>query len=283
MFNHEHRRPSPVRRTFTLAEMTSRRVRDPAVAAAILRDGARVRAFELQGDIGFAEAEQIERAVIDAEAELVVLDLRRVSDIHRAAVGLLAGLGDHVSALSAAPQELCEALAVPTFDELDRALEWCEDRLTGDTEVPSLPGVRDHPVLRDVGGDDLARLEAVLVPRTFVPGEFLLRAGEPVTELFLLTKGIASETLVGPDGRTRRLTTVTSGMTVGEMALVGDTRRIGDVRADTEVEAYSLAAEALAGLGGLDAELRARLLRNLLAIIAARVQSTRAGLMTLID
>ena len=72
-------------------------------------------------------------------------------------------------------------------------------------------------------------------------------------------------------------------MTVGEMALVGDTRRIGAVRADTEVEAYALAADALAGLGDLDAELRARLLRNLLAVIAARVQSTRAGLTTLID
>ncbi len=55
------------------------------------------------------------------------------------------------------------------------------------------------------------------------------------------------------------------------------------MRADTEVEAYALPAEALAGMGDLDAELRARLLRNLLAIIAARVQSTRAGLMTLID
>jgi glutaminase len=157
-----------------------------------------------------------------------------------------------------------------------------EDRLTGDTKAPSLPGVRDHPVLRDVGEEDFARLEEVFVHRTFAPGERLLRAGEPVTELFLLTKGIAA-TLDTADGWTRRVTTVTAGMTVGEMALVGDTGRIGDVRADTEVEAYALAADALAGLGDLDAELRARLLRNLLAVIAARVQSTRAGLTTLID
>src|SRR6202044_3795945 len=66
IFKHSHRGPSPVRRTF-------------AVAAQIPREGARARAFELQGDLGFAEAEQVTRAVLDAPAELVVLDLRRVS------------------------------------------------------------------------------------------------------------------------------------------------------------------------------------------------------------
>ena len=79
VFKHARRGPSPVRRTFTLAELTSKRQRDPAVAAQIEREGARARAFELQGDLGFAEAEQVTRAVLDAPAELVVLDLRRVS------------------------------------------------------------------------------------------------------------------------------------------------------------------------------------------------------------
>ena len=58
VFKHVHRGPSPVRRTFTLAELTSKRQRVPAVAAQIEREGARARAFELQGDLGFAEAEQ---------------------------------------------------------------------------------------------------------------------------------------------------------------------------------------------------------------------------------
>ena len=52
------------------------------MAAQIAREGARARAFELQGDLGFAEAEQVTRAVLDAPAELVVLDLRRVRDVH---------------------------------------------------------------------------------------------------------------------------------------------------------------------------------------------------------
>ena len=162
MFKHSHRRPSPVRRSFSLAEVGSKRLRDPAVAAVIARDGGRVRAFEIQGHLGFPEAEQVTRAVLEDPASLVVLDLRRVHAAHPAAIALLAGLGPQVRALSAAPEALVEALGVPAFDELDRALEWCEDWLTGDTEAPALIGLSEHPVLRGISADEFALLERVI-------------------------------------------------------------------------------------------------------------------------
>ena len=118
--------------------MTSKRQRDPAVAAQITREGARARAFELQGELGFVEAEQVTRAVLDAPAEFVVLDLRRVRNVDEAAIALLAALGDRIGALSAAPDALAQAMNVQRFDELDRALEFFEDRLTGDTAAPAL-------------------------------------------------------------------------------------------------------------------------------------------------
>ena len=283
MFKHAHRGPSPVRRTFTLAEMTSKRQREPAVAARIARDGARARAFELQGDLGFAEAERVTRAVLDAPAELVVLDLRRVRDVHEAAVALLAGLGDRVSALSAAPDELAHAMNVQPFEELDRALEFFEDRLTGDTVAPALLSVRDHAVLREVPAADLASLEGLLEHRFFAAGDYVMRAGEAVTELLLITRGVVSETVGLAGGGIRRVATVTAGMTIGELALLGGGQRIGDARADTEVECYALPADALSGLRELDANLRAVLLRNLLGIVAARSVRMREDLSTLAD
>ena len=283
MFKHAHRGPSPVRRTFTLAEMTSKRQREPAVAARIARDGARARAFELQGDLGFAEAERVTRAVLDAPAELVVLDLRRVRDVHEAAVALLAGLGDRVSALSAAPDELAHAMNVQPFEELDRALEFFEDRLTGDTVAPALLSVRDHAVLREVPAADLASLEGLLEHRFFAAGDYVMRAGEAVTELLLITRGVVSETVGLAGGGIRRVATVTAGMTIGELALLGGGQRIGDARADTEVECYALPAHALSGLRELDANLRAVLLRNLLGIVAARSVRMREDLATLAD
>jgi glutaminase len=283
MFKHGHRRPSPVRRTFTLAEATSKRQRDPAVAAAIARDGARARAFELQGDLGFAEAEQVTRAVLDTDAELVVLDLRRVRDVHASAVALLAGLGPRISALSAAQDDVATALDVQTFDELDRALEFFEDRLTGDTVAPALAHVRDHAVLRGISDADLAHLEPLLEHRFFAAGDYLMRGGDTITEMLLITRGVASEIVRTPGGDARRVATVTAGMLVGELAMISGGPRIGDVRADTEVECYALPAGALAGLSELDAALRVVLLRNLLEIVTARVRTTSRHVATLID
>jgi glutaminase len=283
VFKHARRGPSPVRRTFTLAETTSKRQRDPAVAAQISREGARARAFELQGELGFTEAEQVTRAVLDAPAELVVLDLRRVSDVHQAATALLAGLGNRISALSAAPDALVQAMDAQPFDELDRALEFFEDRLTGDTASPALVSLGDHGVLRGISAADLALLEGLLEHRFFAAGDYLMRTGEAVTELLLIINGVVSETVALTDGGVRRVATVTAGMTIGELALLTGGERIGDARADTPVECYALPADALAGMRELDVNLRATLLRNLLVIIAAR--STRIGrdLASLVD
>ncbi len=283
IFNHAHRGPSPVRRTFTLAEMTSKRQRDPVVAAEIQREGARARAFELQGDLGFTEAERVTRAVLDSPAELIVLDLRHVRTVHEAAIALLVGLGDQISALSAAPDNLAQAMNVQPFDELDRALEFFEDRLTGDTAAPALASLGDHPVLRGVSADDLTLLEGRLEHRFFAAGDYLMRAGEAVSELLLITSGVVSETVVPAGGAERRVATLTAGMTIGELALLTDSPRVGDARADTEVKCYALPADALAGLRELDASLRAVLLRNLLEIVAARSSRTRQDLATLVD
>ena len=263
--------------------MTSKRQREPAVAAQIAREGARARAFELQGDLGFAEAEQVTRAVLDAPAELVVLDLRRVRNVHAAAIALLAGLGDRISALSAAPDELTQAMSAQPFDELDRALEFFENRLTGDTAAPALVSLGDHPVLRGISADDLTLLEGLLEHRFFAAGDYLMRSGEAVSELLLITSGVVSETVAVAGGGVRRIATLGAGMTIGELALLTGVPRVGDARADTEVECHALPADALAGLRQLDANLRAVLLRNLLEIVAARSTRTRQDLATLVD
>jgi glutaminase len=275
VFKHVRRSPSPVRRTFTLAETTSKRQRELAVAAQITREGARARAFELQGDLGFTEAEQVTRAVLDAPAEFVVLDLRRVRNVDAAAISLIAGLGDRISALSAAPDALTQAMDVELFEELDRALEFFEDRLTGDTVAPALMSLAEHAVLRGVSPADLSLLEGRLEHRFFAAGDYLMRAGEPVNELLLITRGVVSEMVTLADGSVRRVSTVTAGMTIGELALLNRAPRVGDARADTEVECHALPAAALAGLRELDGNLRATLLRNLLEIFAAR--SVRIG------
>ncbi len=130
--------------------------------------------------------------------------------------------------------------------------------------------LRDHAVLRGISAADLELLEGRLEHRFFAAGDYLMRAGERVSELLLITRGVVSDSITLPDGSVRRVATVTAGMTIGELAVLNRAPRIADARADTEVECHALAAEALAGMRELDANLRAILLRNLLEIVAAR-------------
>ena len=138
MFKHARRGPSPVRRTFTLAELTSKRQRDPAVAAQIAREGrGRVRS-SCRAISGSLRPSRSRVPCSSAPAELVVLDLRRVRNVHEAAIALLAGLGIGSARCRPRPDELARAMNAQPFDELDLALEFFEDRLTGDTAAPAL-------------------------------------------------------------------------------------------------------------------------------------------------
>ena len=71
-------------------------------------------------------------------------------------------------------------------------------------------------------------------------------------------------------------------MTIGELALLTGGERIGDARADTEVECHALPADALAGLRELDANLRASFCATC-SRLAARSARTRQDLATLVD
>ncbi len=67
------------------------------------------------------------------------------------------------------------------------------------------------------------------------------------------------------DGTTRRLSTLTPGMTFGETALLGEKRRTANVRGEEEGELRVLTAADFQALSSADPSLQAILLRNLLA------------------
>ena len=66
------------------------------------------------------------------------------------------------------------------------------------------------------------------------------------------------------DGRLKRLSTLSAGMTFGELAIVDRTARSADVRADKPVECYVLSAAALERLGDTHPTIKVVLLQNML-------------------
>ncbi|WP_165314298.1 glutaminase A [Agromyces protaetiae] len=275
--------PSPLRSTSTLAGSGSIRRRPDADLEVIARRGSEVFVAELQGELDFVAAELVVRSILDAEPEprFAVVDLRHVDVLHPAIAPLVVDLGDLLAArgggllVSAAPDQVGDdpiGPSVKRFADLDRALEWCEDHLLGGaTTAPRSIALRDHPALAGLSGEAFDRLVPYLEPRAVAPGEALIRRGEPIGGLFLLTSGRLSALVPDPGHPARRAATLVAGMPVGERSLVGAVDGVVDVVADTEAECFALPVERMPRLRAEEPGLVVTLVSNLLSIAAARI------------
>jgi glutaminase len=281
------RRPGPpIRSVYDLAHTGSKRVRSEREAAILAERGVRAAAYELQGEILFAAAEEVSRRLVEVDdgPDVAVLDLRRVRRVDAAVVPIFAdlvasfaargaqlafsGIGRHGSFVEALASGTRDHLV--TFPELDLALEWCErSLLQGAGEHLDLPDVRlhDHELLRGLTDAGRERVESMLQRRRFDAGELAVRRGARADELFLITRGLLSVLLELPGGDRRRLATLSPGMIFGELAIISRETRTADVWADTPVECYALSADDLERLSEVDPTSKCVLLENMLRIV----------------
>ncbi|MDE2274950.1 MAG: glutaminase A [Burkholderiales bacterium] len=287
-------RPSAatVRARYTLAEVRSKRRRGDAERRVLDEHGRRAAVYELQGDLRFSTIEQVVREITEAAPaglDFAVLDFKRVSHADQAATRLLAQLVGYGAAhglnlvltrvrrgelLAAFGNELdpqC-ARSVSFQPQLDLGLEWCERGLLqrhGAAGTAGTAGARcslaEHGLCAGMSPADLALLQACVEPHQFDAGMPILRRGDPGDALYLLLRGEVSVTVELPGGGHKRLSTLTAGMSFGELALVNGGLRSADVRADTQVECCALPTTALARLEAERPSLMIRLLHNLLA------------------
>ncbi|MEA2293843.1 MAG: glutaminase [Solirubrobacteraceae bacterium] len=282
MIESGRRGPSPVRARYTLRERTSKRVRSPEAQGQLAEAGDQAVVVELQGELLFSEAEFVTRevALLGDEVRVVVLDFRRVRRVLGAVPGLIADLHAELAAagtalvLSSVGRHTgLRDIGPPVFPELDLALEHCEAALLPDLEPRHVP-LAGHELLAGLPEAAVARLRAGMEHRRHRAGELVLRRDDPADELLLIISGELSVLLATEDGDVR-VGTLSAGMLAGEMALLTEERRSGDVRADTDVEAYALTGAQLAGLRDSDPALQAAVLENLVRILSRRAQAMR--------
>jgi glutaminase len=270
---------SAVRRSYTVADIPSRRRRPEAQGAALARAGSRCVVHVLHGDLVFAATESVIRTLVQqcADIDFAIVDLAEVTEIDVAAARLLAALGVWMGAsgkqlvlVEPAHADLLADLpadAARVFAGLDAATEWCEDQLLAAPGSPPADAARvplaEHRLTRGFDPAMLIRLEAVLRPRTFAAGETLFSAGDPADAIFLLVEGEVTVELDFEAGR-RRLATLTPGLAFGEVALADLPLRPASVRGETDGECLALAVADFDRLGNEDPALQAALMRNLL-------------------
>jgi glutaminase len=274
------RTPSPLRSARTLAEVASKRLRPLEVRRALAAAAARTAVYEVQGELGFAAVEAIERDLLvrATAVELLVVDLEHVDRIGAGGRDLLLSLAIALEerggalAVSGVPGE--EELDLAALADLDRALEWCEDELLlrlGVTPGPGAIQLRDHPFVAGLEDGELQRVAAAATIVDAGPGELVVRQGSEGANLFLVLGGSLS-VVTGVAGETRRHATVSPGMVFGELAYVTRARRSADVRADTAIRCAMLPFDVIDALEDSDPRLCAKLRHNLLAVVTATVR-----------
>lgn len=278
---------SAIRSAHTVDQTPSTIRRSRQALEVLAEHGHRAMVFELSGDMFFAGTESVVRAVteLDEQVSFIVLDVRRLDDVSQVALTMLTVLGDELAAAGRElvlvdPDELVagafQRAAVPIMDTRDRAIAWCENRLLAEYgPPPAAPGpvaVADSPVLDLLDEEASAALAGMMQRRSYRDGEVIRRVGQRFGGIYFILSGRITTFGTGADGRRMLLSTLTAGMTVGDLALGDEDRQTTTAKADGPVEVMLLDAETIEDLERTDPPLAVQLWRALARSAHAQAQ-----------
>ncbi|MFO7691286.1 MAG: glutaminase A [Cryobacterium sp.] len=263
-------------------------IRRPEAAVAVLTEhGHRARIIELTGELLFTGTESLLHEVCDLpdEAEIVMLDLRRVDRVGAVAQRMLTDLE---RSLVAADRELLligddvvttEIRAtmgpVQAFDARSVAVEYAENRLIAryapDLSHAKPVSVRHSPALSALSPEAIGALESRMEEQHHDDGDIVRRVGQRFGGVYFIVSGTINTIVTGLDGRRVKLTTLSAGMTFGELALGSDDRQETTEKADGPVHLMVLSADAINELEAEDPHLAVQLWRALTRDAYARV------------
>jgi len=290
---HEHRAwprtPTALRRRYSADEVRSSRVRTAEELAILDERGASVAIYELQGDLHFTSMEPVLRSIADEAdtVQVVVLDLRRVRGLDDPAIAMLGRMADDLHARnrnvlvtdldpSDPAHAAIAALTVESFEDAERAIAACEDRiLAGESHVQlGATALGDQELLRGLDDTELAAIASVVEHRELAADDVVVREGEPASEVFFLLAGTVSVRLVVDGrGRTSRLATFGPGVAFGEATLLGESVRTADVCVETPATVAVLTVTALESLAMDHPALVDQVRTNLTHVLARRLQA----------
>ena len=189
--------------------------------------------------------------------------------------------------LTAAAAQSDTVVPVRSFDDLDRALEWCEENLLQEWAA------RPQSDQKACIGDQLTRIlddaqaSQVMLPYLekvdFEPQSIVIQQGEQSKDIFFIEHGKVSVQLKTPEGTVVRLRTLGTGTMVGEISYCLDQCRTASVITECETTVWRLSSEALEKMT-LEAPAIASLFNSyLVRTLAERLTSTNRLIRLLTD
>lgn len=294
-----------VRRVWTGAQRSSRRVYPDRYAVYLRSQGHRIKIFELDGPLFFGTAEKL-NDYVEANAgdiDYLILDLRRVSECDATGAIVLQRLSKHLHeqgcemllAHVTATGQIGQSLDVfgtfrgeergRWYEDTDRALEAAESFLLG--REPKTHLVRPFSLQECGLFEGLTAQEAQIVTTRLQrhrlrAGQALFKEGDPGDCLYLLTSGMIS--LVSAAGRgMQRIVSFEAGVMFGELAMLDGKARSATAMVNEDAEVYALSREALDQLREIDPALSYRLLENLARHLSQRLRLTTDAMRMVAD
>jgi SulP family sulfate permease len=258
----------------------------------------RVQILLVNGFVFFGTAsgllERIRKRVEGASLRFLLIDLHRVTGMDSSAVMsfrkvaqlaeangfelVFSGVSDVVR------QQLQRGGIVPSdgvvrFEpDLDHGLERCEvGLLQGQGQAPASDGSSDG-----LGGLPV-RLQAYLERQTLPEGTVLIRQGDPPDDLYILESGRLRVEMMTPEGTRMRLSSMSSGVVVGEVALYLGSPRTADVVAEIASVVLRLSRASIERMEVAEPALAAALHRWLAETLAERLTDEKRAFEALLQ
>jgi glutaminase len=302
MFNVVQPGKSVIRSAYDGGHITSKHLRDAAGRKCLQQQGHRIRVYEIQGDLNFSTTEVIVNEVVNksTEADYFILDLKRVLTLDQSACRLfyqlLLKLADRDKQLLFTNCDASPALgrymrtklksgdAAPWQSyEDDYALEHCENLILGKQDVTSAAKpLQSFDLFDGLDAGEIDVIGSKLTKQRYRKGETIINQGEPASQLYLLAQGQVSIKITLPDGKIKRLATLSPGLVFGEMAWIERSQRSAAVTVDVDALCYKLDIDVFDALIADHGAVRARLLENMCRLFSRNLRkaNTEIGVLS---
>lgn len=275
-----------------------------SVEEKFLRDnGGQTLILKLQGYLFFGTAAALARRIEERMADTsqlplryVAMDFAHVTDMDSSAALSFMQLAQEASqfnfflVLTGMTPTMHERLMGSWFEsestsyvqimpDLDRGIEWCEERILKELSVgESHEGILQQLLQYMPSADDHKILESYLEHRYVESGDQLAKQGDPSDEMFLLQSCTASVYLDTSTGRKHRIRRAGIGTVFGEVGFYLGTPRTASVIIDTAGELFVLSQIANSRLEQDHPHIAAALHKFMIRAITRRLQLTTTTL-----
>jgi len=297
---------SVIRSIYTAADVHSKRDRHPDITNYLSRNGQKVLVLELMGELTFVASELIVREIESQsdDKDYLILDFSRVSSIDTSACKIFSdivsrylsqnrvtyyvGVRNKYNFSSYIKKQLKDDYQkeITLFDDMDRALEFCEDLIAKEfiveKKLDQPLAIENQPICQDMSAEEIEYLGTLLTERSHQQDEIICKEGEPADYIYFIIQGKVSAWIGYQEKIRTWLGGSSQGGVFGESALLGNKVRSADVVADTQVTLKLLMAnDLLKNESSMAQSVKQKIYRNLSMIYDKKLRRATNQIRTL--